>query len=99
MARRKNSANGRLEEAVATLIQNQVSFLARVSETDRRLADTERINSERFNRIEAILHEHSRILAEHSRILAELFRMLEALPETLREKIGFKPPQKPAPSE
>lgn len=90
MARAKNSGNGRLEEAVAVLIQNQASFLARVSEMDR-------ISAERFGRIEAVLTEHSRILAEHSRILAELFRMIQALPETIREKIGFKAPEKPAP--
>src|SRR5262249_22274346 len=83
MARAKNSGDGRLEEAVAVLIQNQASFLARVSEMDR-------ISSERFGRIEAIL-------AEHSRILAELARMMQALPETIREKIGFKAPEKPGP--
>jgi hypothetical protein len=37
----------------------------------------------RFARIESILLEHTRILQEHSRILA-------ALPDAVREKIGFK---------
>ncbi len=83
MARSKSFRNGRLEEAMATLLQNQASFLARISETDRRLAETDRINAERFARIEAILMEHSRILAEHTRIL-------QALPDAIREKIGFK---------
>ena len=30
-------------------------------------------------------------LLDHSRILAEHTRILEALPEVIREKIGFKP--------
>ncbi len=96
MARVNNGGNGRLEEAMAMLIQNQASFLARVSEIDARVADTnariaetdritnariaemDRINSERFARIETLLLEHNRIL--------------EALPDVLRDKIGFKPP-------
>jgi hypothetical protein len=88
MARTKNRGNGRLEEAMALLIQNQASFLARITEIDHRIAETDRINSERFARIEALLLEHNRILAEHTRIL-------EALPEVIRQKISFKTPQLP----
>ena len=76
MARARNPSNGRLEDAIATLIQNQASFLSRMAQMDQ-------ISSERFARIEALLLDHSRILAEHTRIL-------QALPETIREKIGFK---------
>jgi hypothetical protein len=78
MARAKNAGNGRLEEALATLIQNQASFLARMSEIDGRVAEMDRISSERFARIESLLIEHSRILM--------------ALPDAIRDKIGFKPP-------
>jgi hypothetical protein len=78
MARAKNAGNGRLEEALATLIQNQASFVARMSEIDARVADMDRINSERFARIESLLIEHNRIL--------------QALPDAIRDKIGFKPP-------
>jgi hypothetical protein len=78
MARAKNTRNGRLEEALATLIQNQTSFLARMSEIDARVAEMDRVNSERFARIEALLLEHNRIL--------------QALPDAIRDKIGFKPP-------
>jgi hypothetical protein len=92
MARARNQRNGRLDDAVATLIQNQTSFLARMSEIDQRLSELERINSERFARIETILLEHSRILAEHSRIL-------QALPDTIRQKIGFKVPEQQSPAE
>jgi hypothetical protein len=92
MARAKNAGNGRLEEALAALtqnhvalmqaqanlMQNQAAFLARIAEIEARMAETDRINSERFARIEAILLEHSRIL--------------KALPDTIRDKIGFKAP-------
>jgi len=78
MARSKNAGNGRLEEALATLIQNQASFLTRMSEIDLRVADMDRVNSERFARIEALLIEHNRIL--------------QALPDAIRDKIGFKAP-------
>jgi uncharacterized protein involved in exopolysaccharide biosynthesis len=106
MARARSTGNGKLEEALTNmlqsqaalmqnqtaLMQNQAAFLARVAETDTRIAETnariaetnariaemDRINSERFGRIEALLREYNRILA--------------ALPDAIREKIGFKPP-------
>jgi hypothetical protein len=85
MARSKNSGNGRLEEALAILIQNQAAFVARmadidarVAEANARMAEMDRRIEERFARIEALLLEHNRIL--------------QALPDALREKIGFKAP-------
>jgi hypothetical protein len=78
MVRAKNASNGLLEEALATLIQNQASFLARMSEIDARVAEMDRVGSERFARIEALLIQHSRIL--------------EALPDAIGDKIGFKAP-------
>ena len=93
MARAKDQRNGQLEEAMTTLlqnqaslVQNQVSFLARMSEIEQR-----------FARIEAILLEHSRILGEHTKILGEHTRILQALSETIRERIGFKIPERPDP--
>ena len=85
MARGKNSGNGRLEEAMALLIQNQDAFVARMADTDKSMAETNKVNTERFARIEALLLEHNRILQEHN-------KLLEALPEVIREKIGFKAP-------
>ena len=100
MARAKNTGNGRLDETVANLNQSMAAlnqstaalnqamatFLVRCAETDARIArieaekvGTDRINSERFARIEAILLEHSRIL--------------RAMPEAIRDKIGFKAPE------
>jgi hypothetical protein len=87
MPRPKGERNGRLEDALATLIQNQAAFVGQMRETDKRMGELERINSERFARIEAILLEHSRILAEHSAIL-------QRLPDAVREKMGFKVPEK-----
>ena len=99
MARAKNAGNGRLEEALANLIQSQAAltqsqatlmqnqatltqtqaaFVARMSEIDARVAEMDRLNAERFARIEALLLEHNRIL--------------QALPDAIREKIGFKAP-------
>ena len=85
MARAKNPGNGRLEEALAILIQNQAAFVTRMAEIDARMAETNRINAERFARIEALLLEHNRMLLEHNKIL-------EALPDAIRDKIGFKAP-------
>jgi hypothetical protein len=84
------NGNGRLEEAMALLIQNEAAFVARLSESDRRHLEIERQHlkferetAERFARIEAQMAEIIRVLNEHS-------RMLERLPEAVRDKIGFK---------
>jgi hypothetical protein len=72
----------------ATLVQTQAAFVAqkaesdrRMTEIDQRIAEYERLSTERFARIEALLLEHN--------------RMLEALPEAIREKIGFKVSEPP----
>jgi hypothetical protein len=105
MARAKNERNGRLEEAMrnllqaqadlvqtqAAFVQNQAAFQVQLADINRQIVESnrqreevDRINSERFVRIEAILRDHTRIL--------------QALPETIREKIGFKVPERPAPA-
>ena len=99
MARRTTtrSGNGRLEEALAALIQNQATFLGHLTEMDKRFARMderfarmdERMEErfartdERFARIEAELETIKTILLRHE-------RKLEALPEAIRQKIGFK---------
>jgi hypothetical protein len=88
MARAKNGGKGRvdrLHEAMASLVQAQAALVqshalleqAQVAFLSRQ-AETNRENAERFARVEAILMEHSRIL--------------RALPDTIRDKIGFKTP-------
>lgn len=75
-----------LPQSQAILVRNQALYLEQKAQLDRQMVETQRINDARFARIEAILVEHGRILAEHT-------RMLQALPEAVREKIGFGPPQ------
>ncbi len=75
--------NGRLEEAIAILIQNQAAFVAESREINARIAEMERTNSERFARIEERFMRIEALLLEHN-------RMLLALPDAVREKIGFK---------
>jgi hypothetical protein len=106
MARAKSSGNRRLEEAMATLLQNQAAlvqtqagFVQSQQAFLAQLAQLERVTAERFARIEAILLEHSRILAEHGRILTDHSRKLQTLPDTIRQKIGFKAPKQPRPAE
>jgi len=91
----------RLEEAMTNMLQGQamlqqqLSALAtRQADTDARMADYERRIEERFQRIEAILLDHSRILKDHSRILEDHGRILAALPDAVRERMGFKPPER-----
>jgi hypothetical protein len=60
----------------STLMQNQVEFLARLSEMGR-------VNSGRFARLEKNMETIIRVLSEHA-------KLLEALPEAIRQKIGFK---------
>ena len=85
MARKDTASNGRdrLEEALATLIQNQAAFVSSLRETDRLHAQFERETAERFARIEAQMAEIIRVLNEHSRLLT-------GLPEAVRDKIGFR---------
>src|SRR5438105_9211009 len=103
MARARNQKNGRLEEAMAnlvqsqatlvqnqaTLVQNQASFLARMAETDARMAETDREIAE-MQRVNA--ERFARIEA----ILLEHSRILQALPDAIsevRDKIGFRAPE------
>jgi hypothetical protein len=102
MARAKNEPNGRLDkldEAVRTLVQTQATFVQNQPALQAELRDLERQSAECFARIETILLDQSRVLAErgrllteHSRLLAEHSRMLQALPDAIRDKIGFKAP-------
>ena len=90
-----DAAMAHLVQTQAIFVQNQAAFQAQIAETNRRMAemdrqivDTNRINSERFARIETILLDHTRILAEHTEIL----RML---PDAIRDKMGFRAPTNP----
>ena len=88
MAKKDTSQNGhdRLEEALAMLIQNQATFVGRLSESERRHVEFERETADRFARIEAKMAEIIRVLGDHG-------RLLQQLPEAVRDKIGFKAQQ------
>lgn len=92
MAHPKNQKNGKLDEAMAALVHAQATLVQNQAAFQLQITEIQRLNAERFARIESILLDHSRILADHSRILAEHGRILAALPEAIREKIGFKAP-------
>lgn len=99
MARTRNHKDGTLDEAMtalvqarAILVQNQAAFVQNQAAVQAQFNEIQRLNAERFARIETILLDHSRILADHSRILAEHSRILQTLPDAVREKIGFKAP-------
>jgi hypothetical protein len=97
MARERQSRNGRLEDALATVLQTQASMQQNLSALQQTLtsflaqmAELKADSDRRFARIEGILLDHTRILQEHSRILQEHGRILQALPYAILAKIGFK---------
>ena len=106
MARQRDSKNGRMEDALATVLQTQAGMQQNVTALQQNLsaiqqnvsamqqtltaflaqmAEMKGESDRRFARIESILLDHSRILQEHS-------RTLQALPDAVRDKIGFKGP-------
>ena len=90
MPRAKSTGNGRLEEALATLMRNQAilvqvqaAYVAQMAEIDARraemnarMAEIDRTNTERFARIEALLLENN--------------RLLEALPDAIPGQIKLQ---------
>jgi hypothetical protein len=99
VARGKDAGNGEFKQTLATLMQpkanliqhqtalmqQQSAFLARASEIDARVGEMDRINTERFARIEDRYVRIEALLLEHNRIL-------QALPDAIRDKTGFKSP-------
>jgi hypothetical protein len=78
--------NGTLAQAMALLIQNQAAFVSQQVESDKARAEADRrtqMMELRILHIERMIEEIRAILVRHERILKEL-------PETLRQKIGFK---------
>jgi hypothetical protein len=88
MASKDSSRNGhsRLEEALATLIQNQASFVANQRETDRLHAELQRETRADIANIKSQMAEIIRVLNEHT-------RTMERLTEAVRDRIGFKSQQ------
>jgi chromosome segregation ATPase len=89
--------NGRLEEAMAVLLNTQVAFLERLARSDERLARMDerfaRMDERLAERFAAIDERFARIDSELADIKAILLRheqTLAALPDAIRDKIGFK---------
>lgn len=87
---RQNSRNGRLEEAIALLVQTQAAFVQNQAAFQAQLSATERENAKLFARIDGRFNRIETILMEHGRVLEELQETLAKLPEAVRQKIGFK---------
>ena len=72
------TANGKLEDALSTLVQNQATFVQTETVFLSRLAEWR----ERMVAIQGEFDQIKTILLRHEKILAEL-------PEAIRQKIGF----------
>ena len=70
---------------MALLINNQAAFVSQQQAIAKQMVDTDRINADRFARIEATM-------ADHTRILIDVVQRLQSLEQAVREKIGFKTP-------
>jgi len=90
MARAKEQKNGRLEEAMAMLIQNQAAFVAQMRDRDREMIELQRTTAERFAQIDQRFAQVDQRLANIEAVLREHSRTLERLPDAVRDKIGFK---------
>ena len=75
--------NGRLEEAMALLIQNQAAFVSQLSTINARMDERFASMDKRFARIEERLDKIEHTLADHHQILLGLL-------ESIRKEIGFK---------
>lgn len=85
MARAKKAGNDRLEEAIALLIQDPASFRARVSEMDR-------INAERFARIQEQFTRIEAILLSIAAFSPNMPACWQPFQKPSAKKIGFRPP-------
>jgi hypothetical protein len=100
MAREKSQNNGPWDELIATILQGQAAMQPTTAAMQQNTAamqaewrefvklhfEMRREMDERFARIDQRLAHIEAILLEHNRILT-------ALPDAVRDKIGFKPPQ------
>ena len=83
------SRNG-LEQAMILLMQNQAAFQSQLLAMNERFARMEERLDKEFAEIKAILRHHEEILMRHEQILLDHERLLQALPDVIRQKIGFK---------
>jgi hypothetical protein len=101
MRRHTNGTTGSvlIEQAIATLVNNQAAFVAQLNENNKIRAEADLLSAQtrkeadlRFARIEKELEEIKAILQRHDSILTNLLpEILAKLPEAVSRKIGFKP--------
>jgi hypothetical protein len=72
-----------LTQSQATLMQNQAIFVSQLNEMNKHQVEVKVESDRRFARIEHELEQIKAILVQHSKVLA-------ALPEAIRQKVGFK---------
>ena len=90
---RRNS-NGRLEDAIALLVNTQAQFVAQLARSDQRVAWTD----ERFARNDELFLEGKerfarimQLFAEIKAILSRREQLLLSLPEAVGQKLGLEP--------
>ena len=85
MAKKNGSQGTRngLEQAMILLIQNQAAFQSQLTAVNERMDKRSARIDERFERIENDLTAIKGLLMRHE-------QLLEALPEAIRQKIGFE---------
>jgi len=83
-----------IQQAIATLVNNQAAFVAQLNENNKVRAEAELWRKEanlRFSRIEKDLEEIKATLLRHDRVFATMTDVLATLPDAVSRKIGFKP--------
>jgi GTP1/Obg family GTP-binding protein len=75
MAKRTQQQNGRLEEALAALIQAQATLTQTQASFLSRLSQVEQEAAQRFLSVESILSDHSRSLQELRKMIEDLSRV------------------------
>ena len=99
MRRHTNGTRGSvlIEQAIATLVNNQAAFVAQLNENNKMRAEADLLSAQtrkeadlrwkeadlRFSRIEKELEEIKSTLQRHDRLLANLTEVLEKLPDVL----------------
>jgi len=107
MARRSNGRNGTLEEsmkamqqALAQMLQAQTTFMARMAESDKELAQLRRGSEAESERLRRRMDETDRLNAERFARVEERLVQIEAtlaeLPRAVHRQFGFQPPPSPA---
>jgi len=92
MARAKSESNGELRDAMAALVRAQAILVEANADAALRMREHEKEATELRREAARIEQETKQTFARVEAILLEHSRILHALPEAVRQKIGFRPP-------